>query len=769
MRRSIACLTLLILAAPALGAPVPLPVSTSARKEAVSYAKDVADILAAKCVGCHSDALAESKLNIEEVSGMLKGGKHGPAIVPGKSEASLLFSMAAHRVEPVMPPKDKKDAKPLTADELGLLKLWIDAGAKDDTSESAETAHPVVLGALPPGVHPINAVDITGDGRLIASGRANVVQVFDADSGLEIIALGGHKDLIQSLRFSPDGRKLAAGSYEIVTLWNVPSSRLETTFTGHADQVTDVIPAGDDGTLLTSALDKTIRVWDGAGKVLKQASLPSPAQSLALSPDRTRLFAGCADGVPRVFELSRTWDLKQVAELKGGHSQPITGVALLSDEKGPREAVTISQDGSAKVWDLRGKPGTAAEEMEPLPGSKSPLRSLALDARLERVFAGGDDGKVRVWSLHDGKLLRTLDLHKAAVLALALNDQGDELLTGSADKTARLVDLKSGKGKVEYPGHPGDVASVAFASSAAEKGWDQVVTSGAEGGIKVWDKTTAQGVMAFGHTAPNNGPIPRVNRVRYTKPGELVSASADKTLKTWRYDGTWTAFRTLGPHAFRVLALDFNPDGTLLAAGGGEPSRSGEIRLWEVGKGLPVRTMSGLHSDTVFSLRFSPDGSKLASAGGDKFMKVTRVSDGKEIRAFEGHTHHVLAVDWKPDGKQLVTGGADNVLKLWDAESGEQVKTSQPAGKQVDALRWIPGKTQVVGACGDKVARIWNPDNGGVLRTLSGPSDYLFSIAVSNDGNRVAGGGADGVLYLWKTENGQVIRKFEPVVAEKSK
>src|SRR5262245_45143481 len=127
---------LLFLAPAAQGAPEPIPVATPAgRKESVSFAKEVADILAARCVGCHSAALAENKLNLEEVAGMLKGGKRGPAVVPGKAEESLLFKMAAHRVEPVMPPKDKKDAKPLTPEELGLIKLWIDAGAKDDSAE----------------------------------------------------------------------------------------------------------------------------------------------------------------------------------------------------------------------------------------------------------------------------------------------------------------------------------------------------------------------------------------------------------------------------------------------------------------------------------------------------------------------------------------------------------------------------------------------------------------------------------------------------------
>src|SRR5437660_1110827 len=82
-------------------APAPLKVAVPSGRTQASYSKDVADVLAAKCVGCHSDALAENRLNLEEVAGMLKGGKRGPAVVPGKAGESLLFRMAAHLVEPV--------------------------------------------------------------------------------------------------------------------------------------------------------------------------------------------------------------------------------------------------------------------------------------------------------------------------------------------------------------------------------------------------------------------------------------------------------------------------------------------------------------------------------------------------------------------------------------------------------------------------------------------------------------------------------------------
>lgn len=748
-------LSLTVLAAfpsltPAAG-PTPIAVSVPQRKEPVSYATEVADILAAKCVGCHSEALAENKLNLEEVPAMLKGGKRGPALVPGKADKSLLFTMASHRVEPVMPPKDKKDAKALTPEELGLLKLWIDAGAKDDSDENAEPPAPVQLGELPPGVQPINAVDMTADGTRVAAGRANVVQVFDADSGLEIISLGGHKDLIQSLRFTPDGRRLAAGSYQVVTLWNVPTGSLTATMAGSGDQPRALAALPDGKAVVSGGLDKRVRFWNPAdGKPVRDFGVPFQVLALAASPDGRRLAVGGSENALQVVNAA---DGKPVFELKG-HTGPVHDVAFLP---GGTRLVSVSADGTGRLWTLPEKEEDKPADPVLLEGDKAPLRAVAVRPDGAVLVTAGDGGEVRFWEADGGKPAGKVESQGAPVLALAVSPKGDLLVAGSADKSARLIDLAGKTVTRALTGHLGPVNAVAFSPDGS-----QVATAGGEGGIKVWDASTGQGVIAFGHAAPNNAAIQPVNRLAFSGPGRVVSASADKTLKAWAYEGRWSEMKPLGPHAFRILALDFNPDGTLLAAGGGEPSRSGEIKIWEVGKGMHVRTLDGLHSDTVFGLRFSPDGTLLASAGADKFMKVTRVADGKEVKSFEGHTHHVLAVDWKDDNKQIVTGGADNVLKLWDFETGEQVRTFQAAGKQVTAVRWVPGKTDVAGASGDKTVKFWNAGNGSVVRTFAGPGDYVFGVATSRDGSRVAAGGADGVLFVWNGQNAQVLRKIEP-------
>ena len=80
-------------------------------------------------------------------------------------------------------------------------------------------------------------------------------------------------------------------------------------------------------------------------------------------------------------------------------------------------------------------------------------------------------------------------------------------------------------------------------------------------------------------------------------------------------------------------------------------------------------------------LAFSPDGQQLASCAADRFIKLWNVADGKFVRSFEGHTHHVLGVAWRADGRVLVSSGADMVLKVGTrarATSCARCRTSSP-------------------------------------------------------------------------------------------
>ena len=70
---------------------------------------------------------------------MMKGGKHGPAVVAGKADDSLLYEVLKGQVTKgndkinQMPKgRPNQPAKPLADDKIALIKAWIDQGAKTD-------------------------------------------------------------------------------------------------------------------------------------------------------------------------------------------------------------------------------------------------------------------------------------------------------------------------------------------------------------------------------------------------------------------------------------------------------------------------------------------------------------------------------------------------------------------------------------------------------------------------------------------------------------
>jgi mono/diheme cytochrome c family protein len=92
----------------------------------VDYPRDVRPILAANCTTCHGPAKQRAGLRLDSVAAIRLGGNTGAIVVPGKSGESLLIHAVTGTDDaPVMPPKGAR----LSADQVAVLKAWIDQGA----------------------------------------------------------------------------------------------------------------------------------------------------------------------------------------------------------------------------------------------------------------------------------------------------------------------------------------------------------------------------------------------------------------------------------------------------------------------------------------------------------------------------------------------------------------------------------------------------------------------------------------------------------------
>jgi mono/diheme cytochrome c family protein len=97
------------------------------------FRQQVRPMLQGKCLSCHGDGEElEGNLDLRSREAVLRGGKSGPALVPGRALASLIYQSLRRTDEKRMPPKERERVTP---DEIDALKNWIEAGAPWDPGE----------------------------------------------------------------------------------------------------------------------------------------------------------------------------------------------------------------------------------------------------------------------------------------------------------------------------------------------------------------------------------------------------------------------------------------------------------------------------------------------------------------------------------------------------------------------------------------------------------------------------------------------------------
>ncbi|MDB6025388.1 MAG: cytochrome [Verrucomicrobiales bacterium] len=104
--------------------------------ESVNYMKEIKPILSTACYQCHSATQQKHNLRVDTATSILKGGDHGPAIVRGKSDESLLIKAVQGVAKDLSRMPFKK--APLDEEKIALLKRWIDEGAKAPADEKPD-------------------------------------------------------------------------------------------------------------------------------------------------------------------------------------------------------------------------------------------------------------------------------------------------------------------------------------------------------------------------------------------------------------------------------------------------------------------------------------------------------------------------------------------------------------------------------------------------------------------------------------------------------
>ena len=423
----------------------------------VDFENEVLPILKNNCLACHNQTTTKGDLILETPQTILKGGESGPAVVPGRSAESLLLQLASHQKRPTMPPKDNKvAASDLTPEELGLLKLWIEQGAKGEV----HVAGPVEWCPLPEGLNPIFAVALTSDGQFAACGRANQIFIYHVPSGqlatrltdAQLLKAAGdgrpgvaHLDLVHALAFSPDGTLLASGGYREVKLWRRPRNVQKFNLPSAASNAVQSVATSPDGKwLATGGADSTIKIWDlGSGKLARQfAGHEKAVAALKFSPSSARLGSGSADKRIRVWNVA---DGSLFAE-----TNTVTEVNALTWLGSDQQIASGGADNLIRLWQLPESTNGTFAVLKELKGHTAAVTSLdTVDGK--QIVSGSSDGSVRQWNMEKGEMVRELK-HGGPVTAVVVRADGKRFASAGSTNVAKLWDAESGKQIAELKG-----------------------------------------------------------------------------------------------------------------------------------------------------------------------------------------------------------------------------------------------------------------------------------------------------------------------------
>ncbi len=503
--------------------------------------------------------------------------------------------------------------------------------------------------------------------------------------------------------------------------------------------------------------------------------LDAAVQQLAVSPDGHKLLtiddAGQAklwrsDSGELIATLDRNYDgVLQLRARQRDATRQAGLVELLAAQIPELQAAsTAEEEARKKAQEVRDQAATAltTKETELAAAENERLQTeqalAAAQAQVTELTAQLEAKQKAKQDVEAKRMEAEMDLAQRDQ-ALATAVEGIQRAAQRiSDMEAQVASEREVLASVQADAQSLEVTAQAPAARAGTFGSDgqAVVIAGDDPTLRMYD---ARDGAAQANLLGNQSTLAAIQAV---EGDQLLAVNAEGRVLNWDLKLPWSLQQTIGspqesPFSDRITALDFSPDGKLLAVGSGPPSRFGEVQLIDVSNGTIAKSFGEVHSDSVLCIKFSPDGRQLASGGADKLCRLWSVASGDALRTFEGHTHHVLNIAWQDNGQRLATASADQTIKVWKVDSGEQQRTIAGFSQEVSALQFVGDTPQMVSAANDGSVKLLNTDDGQTVRAFAGASDALYAITVSADNQRVTVGGQAGVVWSWNIADAQSI------------
>jgi WD40 repeat protein len=587
-----------------------------------------------------------------------------------------------------------------------------------------------------------NSLGFQGENTLLSAGADKVARLDE----LPVQAVWpAHNRRITALQYHPNGGQvLTAGEDKVVILWDVAKRIPLRRFESLGEPVADA-GFSRDGQWIAATGGKRAQVWNaGDGKPAVTIALPANGLAVALTADRSRLAVLCDNRETQVYEVATGKPLQFYRDTEPGKALAFHANNSLVRAAG--KAVSVD----------------TMNILRTLNGPGQPLRALAVTQNGANVLTGGSDKGVKVWNAGKGKLDRAIATDESGVSSLSISRNLTLVAVGSEDKTIRLFSFGDGKPQKSLQ-TPSPIRSLAFSPD------DRTLAAGsADGAVQVYHAVFnpnqpapdfLQPVQSFSQPAAATG-IVLANDNR-----TLYSTGPDKALRVWKLAAD-TPSRSF-QHPNYVNAVSFQPQGTMLASGG----QDGKVRLFDLVKGAQLREINAhptKDGTMIYAVAWMPDGKQILTAGYDNTLRLFDAASGNKVREFraykvkefeQGHQDSVFCATISPDGKYVASGssGLERVLKLWKTGDGTvvrdflnpQLKTKASHPGWIYGVRFTRDGKYLV-SVGDAPRNrgylaVWNVEEGKLVLGEELPLGVFFTLDLAPESGLLAiGAGSRG-------------------------
>jgi WD40 repeat protein len=280
--------------------------------------------------------------------------------------------------------------------------------------------------------NPVNSVTVTANGRFLVSiGASGALMLWDLETGRDLKTLKEGQCAIYSFAFIRDGgREISESSDDRFLLSDLERDRCLRISEGHKGDVISVAVTPDGRRLVTSGTDNILKSWDfETGRCLETfEDHEGEVIAVAVTPDGKHVVSASKDKTLNLWELETGIRVRTLKGHKGGiNSIALTNAGLV---------LSGSNDTTLMLWDPFLPAWDSCRRI--LKGHTSSVNSVAVTPDGRHAVSGSADKTLKLWDLKTRRCLKTLEDHKGIVKTVAISPDGRYVFSVGDDNTLRM-------------------------------------------------------------------------------------------------------------------------------------------------------------------------------------------------------------------------------------------------------------------------------------------------------------------------------------------